>query len=269
MLKTVKETSITVRGLEQNSTHSYIVQPISYIEVADNVSSENSVKATCGAPVNHGTESCMELLHINELSCWLYTPENIVGNMPLIVYLHGINGKGDDPGQLLVSDEFTQWLADGTFGKVPAYVLLPQLPSGKKDWLTIKEDVVSVIREVVANCPINSSNVSLTGFSMGGTGVWGIAASYPELFRCIAPCSGGIRISKTTLHALGNMKIWTFVGTEDTVVKPWLTIDFMKRLTRSNPQAAITQLDGASHTDIPSLVYLNGEIDLIHWLIGK
>lgn len=65
------------------------------------------------------------------------------------------------------------------------------------------------------------------------------------------------------------MKIWTFVGTADQVVKPQPTIDFMKQLTRSNTKAAITQFDGAEHTDVPALVYLSDEIDLIQWLIEK
>ena len=47
MLETTKETSITMNELETGSTHRYIVQPISYIEIADNVSPENSVGATC------------------------------------------------------------------------------------------------------------------------------------------------------------------------------------------------------------------------------
>ena len=48
MLDTVAGTSITMENLEQDSTHSYIVQPISYVEIADNVSAENCVTAFCG-----------------------------------------------------------------------------------------------------------------------------------------------------------------------------------------------------------------------------
>ena len=48
MLDRTKDTSITISGLEANSTHGYIVQPISYVEIADNVFAENSVSATCG-----------------------------------------------------------------------------------------------------------------------------------------------------------------------------------------------------------------------------
>lgn len=48
ILQTTNDTSVTIIGLEPGSTHSYIVQPISYREIADNVSAENSVTATCG-----------------------------------------------------------------------------------------------------------------------------------------------------------------------------------------------------------------------------
>ena len=48
MLNRVAETSVTFENLEPGSTHSYIVQPISYIEIADNVSPKYLVEATCG-----------------------------------------------------------------------------------------------------------------------------------------------------------------------------------------------------------------------------
>lgn len=48
MLERTRDTSITLTGLEPGSTHSYIVQPISYRLIADNVSDEYSVTATCG-----------------------------------------------------------------------------------------------------------------------------------------------------------------------------------------------------------------------------
>ncbi len=48
MLGTTTNTTIVMDGLESGSTHRYIVQPISYVEIADNVSGENSVGATCG-----------------------------------------------------------------------------------------------------------------------------------------------------------------------------------------------------------------------------
>ena len=47
MLETVKDNTVTIDNLEPGSTHSYIVQPISYTSIADNVSAENSIEAVC------------------------------------------------------------------------------------------------------------------------------------------------------------------------------------------------------------------------------
>lgn len=48
MLETAANTAVVMDDLEPGSTHCYIVQPISYVEIADNVSGGNSVGATCG-----------------------------------------------------------------------------------------------------------------------------------------------------------------------------------------------------------------------------
>lgn len=47
MLGTTEETSAVMEGLAPG-TYRYIVQPISYVEIADNVSGEYSVGASCG-----------------------------------------------------------------------------------------------------------------------------------------------------------------------------------------------------------------------------
>ncbi|WP_428817497.1 SUMF1/EgtB/PvdO family nonheme iron enzyme [Clostridium butyricum] len=48
MLETVNNTSVTVSGLTPGTVYYYIVQPISYTEIADNVSGEYSTKVICG-----------------------------------------------------------------------------------------------------------------------------------------------------------------------------------------------------------------------------
>lgn len=47
MLGRVTGTSTIMDNLEPGSTHGYIVQPISYTAICDNVSAEYSVEATC------------------------------------------------------------------------------------------------------------------------------------------------------------------------------------------------------------------------------
>ena len=58
MLKTTTDTGVVIDAPDPGSTPRYIVQPISYVEIADNVSGENSVGAACGdAPASAVTPS--------------------------------------------------------------------------------------------------------------------------------------------------------------------------------------------------------------------
>ena len=76
---------------------------------------------------------------------WLYTPKNPVENMPLIVYLHGSSGKGDDLNILMNEDGFPQYLKNGQLGDVPAYILIPQLPAEKRGWASVSQSVYQLI----------------------------------------------------------------------------------------------------------------------------
>ena len=60
---------------------------------------------------------------------WLYTPAGAVENMPLILYLHGGSGKGDDLELVTQADSLPQYLQNGQLAP-EAYVLILQLPAG-------------------------------------------------------------------------------------------------------------------------------------------
>lgn len=298
MLDCVQGTSTVISGLEPGSEHSYIVQPIAYVEIADDVSAEYRVRAACGmegesvsgnvadGPIGDATgdggatpdpdvegsdsdvSSTLELVSAGGLNCWLYTPADAEGDMPLVVYLHGVTGKGDDPNALLTSDDFASWLSEGEFGDVRARILMPQLPFGCKDWTSAQDAVLDAIAQIEERGGVDAGNISLTGFSMGGTGAWSIAAANPDLFSRVAPVAGGVRAKRTALEALGAMPVWAFVGADDQVVSPQSAMSFMNRLSEGNDQAKLTVFDGAGHTDVPALAYRGEGLDLIGWLIA-
>ena len=76
---------------------------------------------------------------IGNMNYWLYTPSAPTEAMPLIVYLHGGSGKGDDPELITNADGFPKYLRDGTLGNLRAYVIIPQLPSSQKGWANIAD----------------------------------------------------------------------------------------------------------------------------------
>lgn len=204
-----------------------------------------------------------------ELKYWLYTPSDPTEDMPLIVYLHGGSGKGDDLELITAADGFPQYLRDGKLGDVRAYVVIPQLPSSQKGWANAAAAVRSLIQATVSEFDIDKENISLTGHSMGGTGTWDLALAYPTLFSKIAPLSGSIRNIPEYVDKLKNIPVWAFVGSEDTIVPPASSIEFVAALKKADGKAAVTVFDGADHFAVPSLTYPDGNTGIIDWLTDK
>ena len=206
---------------------------------------------------------------LGELKYWLYTPSDPTENMPLIVYLHGGSGKGDDLELITAVDGFPKYLRDGQLGDVRAYVIIPQLPSSQKGWANGAAAVYELIQVTVSKFGIYEKNISLTGHSMGGTGTWNLALSYPTLFARIAPLSGSIRVQPEYIEKLKNIPVWAFVGSADTIVPPDSSMEFVAALKEAGGNAGITIFGDADHFTVPSLTYLDKDIDLISWLTDK
>lgn len=206
---------------------------------------------------------------LGELKYWLYTPSDPTENMPLIVYLHGGSGKGDDLELITAVDGFPKYLRDGQLGDVQAYVIIPQLPSSQKGWANGASAVYELIQVTVSKFGIDEENISLTGHSMGGTGTWNLALSYPTLFARIAPLSGSVRVQPEYIEKLKNIPVWAFVGSADTIVPPDSSMEFVAALKEAGGNAGITIFGDADHFTVPSLTYLDKDIDLISWLTDK
>ena len=206
---------------------------------------------------------------LGELKYWLYTPSDPTENMPLIVYLHGGSGKGDDLELITAVDGFPKYLRDGQLSDVRAYVIIPQLPSSQKGWANGAAAVYELIQVTVSKFGIDEANISLTGHSMGGTGTWNLALSYPTLFARIAPLSGSVRMQPEYIEKLKNIPVWAFVGSADTIVPPDSSMEFVAALKEAGGNAGITIFGDADHFTVPSLTYLDKDIDLISWLIDK
>ena len=117
---------------------------------------------------------------------------------------------------------------------------------------------------------VDADRVSLTGHSMGGTGVWSLVLKNPELFSAAAPLSGSVRLSAgQNLQVLSDLPIWAFVGTADTIVPPASSERMVELLQEKGSTARITLLEGDTHFDVPTSVYLDKKLDLLGWLIKQ
>lgn len=210
--------------------------------------------------------STMELKKVGNLQYYLYTPSNPTSGMPLIVYLHGGTNKKADVTALLTTDGFPQYLYDGYYGDLRAYAAIPKLDNDYKGWVDISDSIRDLIKTIHTNCSIDMNKISLTGHSMGGTGAYQLQVKLSNTFACIAPMSGSIQNNEVNVTALSKTKIWAFVGTDDTIVSTDSSRTIISVLNEKGATAKITELEGATHFDVPSLAYKNG--DFIQWLVN-
>ena len=82
MLGRTKNTSVAITNLEDGVTYRYIVQPISYVEIADNVSPENSVAVTCGQDAE--IEELLKLSAVSTVETESKAPEPVRVTAPVI-----------------------------------------------------------------------------------------------------------------------------------------------------------------------------------------
>ncbi len=203
-----------------------------------------------------------------KIGYWLFTPKNAGEHMPLIVYLHGSHGQGDDLS-IVLQEVFAKMVSDGEFNDIPAYIAIPQLDAEYKSWRNIHTELIALIDNIAYTYEIDRDNISLMGYSLGGTGTVNLAAAYPGYFSRIAFLSGSAMDIENTADALSQIPVWAFVGDEDVIVKPDTAIRLVEALRQNGEDAQVTVFNGADHIAVPNLVFSDNNINLINWLIGE
>ncbi|WP_246627673.1 prolyl oligopeptidase family serine peptidase [Paenibacillus solanacearum] len=143
----------------------------------------------------------------------------------LIIFLHGMNMRGED---------VTKLKSYGIFGigqglSLPFVIAVPQCPS-ESYWNMERDAVMALVTELTTNHRIDSSRIYLIGYSMGGYGAWDLAINYPETFAAIVPLSSGGQVSKA--EQLKDTPIWAFHGALDDIVP----VDQMSKMIRTVEQ---------------------------------
>ena len=153
-------------------------------EIAATSPAESTVTAEAAV------SSTMELKKVGRLQYYLYTPANPTEGMPLIIYLHGGTNKKEDVTALLTTDGFPEYLYEGYYGDLRAYVAVPKLENSYKGWSDIYEQIRDMIKTIHSEDGIDMDKIALTGHSLGGTGTYQLQVKLPNTFACIAPMSG-------------------------------------------------------------------------------
>lgn len=146
----------------------------------------------------------------------LFLPENKSeakdGKLPLMIFLHGAGERGDDIDKVKVHGPPKIVAKQKDF---PFIVLSPQCKK-KERWDAFNLNLL--IDHIIANHPVDTDRIYLTGLSMGGYGTWDLAIKYPNKFAAIAPICGGSGTNAWDAHKIIHLPIWVFHGAMDRVV---------------------------------------------------
>jgi len=197
---------------------------------------------------------------IIELKYLVYLPKDYPVSedtkWPLILFLHGAGGRGDNLDSLkkhgppkLVEE-----------GKDFRFILVyPQCPLGQ--WWS-SELLNQLLDEVIGKYRIDQERIYITGLSMGGFGTWDLASKYPDRFAAIAPICGGSH--PELAWNIRHIPAWVFHGAKDEVVSVGLSEVMVKAMKKYNPEVKFTVYPEAYH-DSWTETYNNPE--LYEWFL--
>jgi predicted peptidase len=209
----------------------------------------------------------------------LFRPQG-TGKLPLVVYLHGSGGQGDDnEKQLKLGNIFGTrlWLVPGNQKRFPCYVLAPQTDRG---WIhyDFSEDrakitpglgegpraTLEVIDELRREFPIDDKRIYVTGQSMGGAGAWHIIAHRPRFFAAAAICCG----SASSEDGTGSITtpVWNFHGDADATVPVSLSRERIAARRKAGGHPLSTEYAGVDHN---SWEWAYTEPELVKWMFSQ
>jgi predicted peptidase len=209
---------------------------------------------------------------------WVPTGYDSSKRWPAILFLHGAGERGTD-NRKQTEIGLGPALRSGRLDP-PAVIVFPQCPE-EAHWIGPGRRVaLAALDAVEREFSIDPRRVTLTGVSMGGTGVWVIGAENPLRFAALAPVCG--RIGKGPLATdsapwfdkasdrfdavvsrIGNIPTWIFHGGRDDVVPPE---DSRQMIARLGASAAYTEFPTANHNAWDPTYNTTG---VVSWLVKQ
>jgi len=159
-------------------------------------------------------------------------PKILLDKNPLLLLLHGYGSNEDDlfsfaselPDEYFVISARAPY--DLQYGSYAWYAINFDADQNKfsdHDQAVLSRDlVVKFLEELKLKFPIDSSNITLIGFSQGSILSYSIALSYPNIVQRVGALSGYLNLDITTDNYQNNdfsgLKIFASHGTVDQVI---------------------------------------------------
>lgn len=202
----------------------------------------------------------------------VFVPAQLAGqeNLPVIVFLHGIGQRGTDG--VAPTAGAAAALVRHYLEQVPAIILLPQCRRGSywSDPL-MSQMVIEALEETIIEFKADARRVYLTGVSMGGYGVWHLAAEHPQKFAALVAICGGSSLKtgdrfSPLAQKIGKTPAWVFHGADDRIVPVSESRGMVKALQANHSPVLYSEYEGVGHNVWMKVL---GEKELMPWLLAQ
>lgn len=159
---------------------------------------------------------------------------------PVIIYLHGAGGRGDD---INVLKKHTFFSITAEHKDFPFVCVTPLCYANT--WFDIFEKLQNFAQHISESEFCDASRLYLMGASMGGYTTWQLGMSRPDLFAAIVPiCGGGMNWN---VGRLVNVPVWAFHGEVDQAVYLCESEMMVNRLKDWGASPKLTVYPGVAH----------------------
>jgi predicted peptidase len=202
------------------------------------------------------------------------------GKLPLVMYLHGSGGQGDDNlKQLGLGNIFGTrvWLLPENQKKFPCYVVVPQTDRGWIHYDFSQQPAnqlpglgdgsrlaLQIIDSLCHEFSIDERRIYVTGQSMGGAGTWNVITNRPNFVAAAVICCGSLSPDDGTGSV--NTPLWDFHGDSDQTVPVSSARDRMAARRKAGGHPLYTAYAGVDH-NVWEWAYT--EPELLKWVFSQ
>ena len=182
----------------------------------------------------------------------------------LVMYLHGGSSKDDNETQMKEAavSIIADYLANNA---ITSIFIVPQCPSSGSWGAKMNEPLAKLIGEYEASC----DGLFVLGGSMGGTGTWSLANTYPEKFSGIMPVAG--KPGTADAANFRSMRICTVMSESDEVMKTAYedVKAFCESINAAGGNASCTIVPASEQWSHQTTCEQSYTAERLRWLFGK
>lgn len=217
-----------------------------------------------------------------------YTPDK---SWPVTLFLHGSGERGEDgmvQTQAGIGDAIRR-----DRKRFPMIVVMPQAPANTR-WSGARATLaMAALEDAIVEFHGDRQRLYLTGMSMGGQGVWLLAAANPHKFAALAPVCGFLRLENDDdvidpaqdqallaqfpellepdpaaafARRIGKTPVWIFHGAADDLVPPENARALDRAMRAGGGEVRYSEYEGVDHGAWDRAY---AEPELVSWLLSQ